>query len=324
MRPKVFISGLIPQLAYELLSQEFDVTMHPDLRLLSKAEIIAGLAGADALLSLLSDHIDAEIIQSNPGLKIIANYGAGFNNIDVAAASARKIPVTNTPQVSTNATADLTWGLMLAVARRIVEGDKNTRAGKFGGWAPLYHLGTEVTGKTLGIIGMGNIGKAVARRAQGFEMPVIYYSRTRLSPEQEQQLNAEYCELKDVIAKADFLTFHVSYHPSLRHLIGAEQLASMKSTAFLINAARGPLVDEQALLTALQNKSIAGAGLDVYEFEPAVTAGLEALDNVVLCPHLGNATVETRDQMAAIAARNIIAVLKGQKPINCVNPEIYK
>lgn len=324
MRQKVFISGLIPQLAYALLSQEFDVTMHPDLRLLSKAEIIAGLAGKDALLSLLSDHIDADIIHSNPGLKIIANYGAGFNNIDVAAASARKIPVTNTPQVSTNATADLTWGLMLAVARRLVEGDKNTRAGKFGGWAPLYHLGTEVTGKTLGIVGMGNIGKAVARRAQGFEMPVIYYSRTRLSPEQEQQLNAEYRELKDVIAQADFLTFHVSYHPSLRHLIGAEQLASMKSTAFLINAARGPLVDEQALLAALQNKTIAGAGLDVYEFEPAVTAGLEALDNVVLCPHLGNATVETRDQMAAIAAKNIIAVLKGQKPIDCVNPKIYE
>lgn len=323
MKQKVFISGRIPQLAYQLLSQEFEVTMHDDLRLLTKAEIIEGLAGKDALLSLLSDQIDADIIHSNPALKIIANYGAGFNNIDVAAASCRKIPVTNTPQVSTNATADLTWGLILAVARRIVEGDKNTRAGKFGGWAPLYHLGTEVTGKTLGIIGMGNIGKAVARRAQGFEMPVIYYSRTRLSREQEKALNAEYRRLEEVIAGADFLSFHLSYHPSLRHLIGAKELASMKSSAFLINAARGPLVDEQALLTALQNKTIAGAGLDVYEFEPAVTAGLELLDNVVLCPHLGNATVETRDQMADIAARNIIAALKGQKPAHCVNPEIY-
>ncbi|MPN02960.1 putative 2-hydroxyacid dehydrogenase [bioreactor metagenome] len=257
-------------------------------------------------------------------MKIIANYGAGFNNIDVAAASARKIPVTNTPLVSTNATADLTWGLILAISRRIVEGDKNTRAGKFTGWAPLYHLGVEVTGKTLGIIGMGNIGKAVARRAKGFEMPIIYYSRTRLSPEEEKELNAEYRELDAVIRDADFLTFHLSYHPSLRHMIGAKELASMKKTAFLINAARGPLVDEQALLEALRNKTIAGAGLDVYEFEPAVTKGLEELDNVVLCPHLGNATIETRDQMADIAARNIVNVLKGERPISCVNPQIYE
>ncbi len=324
MKKKVFISGLIPQVAYETLSQEFEVTMHHDLRLLSKEEIKAGLAGKDALLSLLSDNIDADIINSSPDLKIIANYGAGFNNIDVAAASARKIPVTNTPLVSTNATADLTWGLILAISRRIVEGDKNTRAGKFTGWAPLYHLGVEVTGKTLGIIGMGNIGKAVARRAKGFEMPIIYYSRTRLSPEEEKELNAEYRELDAVIRDADFLTFHLSYHPSLRHMIGAKELASMKKTAFLINAARGPLVDEQALLEALRNKTIAGAGLDVYEFEPAVTKGLEELDNVVLCPHLGNATIETRDQMADIAARNIVNVLKGERPISCVNPQIYE
>ncbi len=324
MKQKVFISGLIPQVAYEQLSQEFDVSMHNELRLLTKAEIIDGLAGKDALLALLSDNIDADIINSNPNLKVIANYGAGFNNIDVAAASARKIPVTNTPLVSTNATADLTWGLILAVARRIVEGDKNTRAGKFSGWAPLYHLGTEVTGKTLGIVGMGNIGKAVARRAQGFEMPIIYHSRTRLAPALEKELNAEYRELDDVLRNADFLSFHLSYNPSLRHMIGARELAGMKKTAFLINAARGPLIDEQALLTALQNKTIAGAGLDVYEFEPAVTAGLEKLDNVVLAPHLGNATVETRDQMADIAAKNIIAVLNGRKAPTCVNPQIYE
>ncbi|MEG6585282.1 2-hydroxyacid dehydrogenase family protein [Dendrosporobacter sp. 1207_IL3150] len=324
MKQKVFISGLIPQVAYDMLSKEFEVTMHNDLRLLSKAEIIEGLAGKDALLPLLSDNIDADIINSNPNLKVIANYGAGFNNIDVATATEKNIPVTNTPKVSTDATADLTWGLILAVARRIVEGDKNTRAGKFTGWAPLYHLGIEVTGKTLGIIGIGNIGKAVARRAKGFDMPIIYYSRTRLSPEEEKELNAEYRDMDYVIRNSDFLTFHLSYNPSLRHLIGAKELASMKKSAFLINAARGPIVDEQALLEALRNKTIAGAGLDVYEFEPAVTPGLEELDNVVLCPHLGNATVETRDQMATIAANNIIAVLKGQKPISCVNPQIYE
>jgi len=323
MKQKVFISGMIPQVAYEMLSQEFEVTMHNDLRLLSKDEIMAGLADKDALLSLLSDSIDADIINSSPNLKIIANYGAGFNNIDVAAASARKIPVTNTPLVSTDATADLTWGLILAISRRIVEGDKNTRAGKFTGWAPLYHLGVDVTGKTLGIIGMGNIGKAVARRAKGFEMKIIYYNRTRLSEKLEQELGLEYMPQEEVIKNADFLTFHCSFNPSMRHMIGAKEIASMKPTAFLINAARGPLIDEAALLDALKNKVIAGAALDVYEFEPKVTPGLEELDNVVLCPHLGNATIETRDAMAEIAAKNIIFVLKGEKPISCVNSEIY-
>ncbi|WP_425060724.1 Putative 2-hydroxyacid dehydrogenase [Sporomusa carbonis] len=324
MKQKVFVSGLIPQIAADMLSKHFEVTMHNDLRLLSKQEIIDGLAGKDALLCLLSDNIDADIINSNPNLKIIANYGAGFNNIDVATATAKKIPVTNTPKVSTNATADLTWGLILAIARRIVEGDKTTRAGKFTGWAPLYHLGVEVTGKTLGIVGMGNIGKAVAKRAQGFDMRIIYHTRTRLSPDVEKELGLEYMPLTDVITQADFLTFHLSYALSLKHMIGAKELASMKPTAFLINAARGPLIDEAALLEALRNKTIAGAALDVYEFEPKVTAGLEELDNVVLTPHLGNATIETRDAMAEIAANNIIAVLTGQKPLTCVNPQIYE
>lgn len=324
MKQKVFVSGLIPQIAADMLSKHFEVTMHNDLRLLTKQEIMDGLADKDALLCLLSDTIDADIINSDPSLKIIANYGAGFNNIDVAAASARKIPVTNTPKVSTNATADLTWGLILAIGRRIVEGDKTTRSGNFTGWAPLYHLGVEVTGKTLGIVGMGNIGKAVAKRAQGFDMRIIYHTRTRLDAAAEKALGLEYMPLVEVIKQADFLTFHLSYNPSLKHMIGAKELASMKPTAFLINAARGPLIDEAALLAALKNKVIAGAGLDVYEFEPKVTAGLEELDNVVLAPHLGNATIETRDAMAEIAANNIIAVLTGGKPLTCVNPQIYE
>ncbi|HML31358.1 MULTISPECIES: 2-hydroxyacid dehydrogenase family protein [Sporomusa] len=324
MKQKVFVSGLIPQIAAEMLSKHFEVTMHNDLRLLNKQEIIDGLAGKDALLCLLSDNIDAEIIASNPNLKIIANYGAGFNNIDVAAATSRKIPVTNTPAVSTNATADLTWGLILAIARRIVEGDKTTRAGKFTGWAPLYHLGVEVTGKTLGIIGMGNIGRAVAKRARGFDMRIVYYTRTRLQPELEQELGLEYLPQEEVIKQADFLTFHQSYNPAMKHMIGSKELAGMKPTAFLINAARGPLIDEAALLTALKSKTIAGAALDVYEFEPKVTAGLEELDNVVLAPHLGNATIETRNAMAEIAANNIIAVLTGGKPLTCVNSQIYE
>lgn len=324
MRKKVFISGKIPGIAVEMLSQYFEVTMHNDLRLLSKEEIIAGLAGKDALLPLLSDSVDADVIRSNPDLKVIANFGAGYNNIDVSEATARGIPVTNTPAVSTDATADLTIGLMLAIARRIVEGDKTTRSGKFTGWAPLFHLGVEVSGKTLGIIGMGNIGRAVAKRARAFNMPIIYYSRTRQSAQVEAELGLQYRSLEEVISQADFLSFHLSYHPSLRHMIGSEQLKRMKKTAFLINAARGPVINEAALAEALKNKVIAGAALDVYEFEPQVTAELLSLDNVILCPHLGNATVETRDAMAKIAAENIIAVLQGGKPLNCVNPDAIK
>lgn len=324
MRKKVFISGKIPDIAVEMLSQYFEVTMHNDLRLLSKEEIIAGLAGKDALLPLLSDSVDADVIRSNPDLKVIANFGAGYNNIDVSEATARGIPVTNTPAVSTDATADLTIGLMLAIARRIVEGDKTTRSGKFTGWAPLFHLGVEVSGKTLGIIGMGNIGRAVAKRARAFNMPIIYYSRTRQPAQVEAELGLQYRSLEEVISQADFLSFHLSYHPSLRHMIGSEQLKRMKKTAFLINAARGPVIDEAALAEALKNKVIAGAALDVYEFEPQVTAELLPLDNVILCPHLGNATVETRDAMAKIAAENIIAVLQGGKPLTCVNPDAIK
>lgn len=324
MKKKVFISGKIPDIAFEMLSQHFEVTMHNDLRLLTKEEIMAGVAGKDALLSLLSDPVDASIIHSNPDLKVIANFGAGYNNIDVAEATRRRIPVTNTPDVSTDATADLTIGLILAIARRIVEGDKTTRSDKFTGWAPLFHLGIEVTGKTLGIVGMGNIGKAVAKRAKAFNMPIIYYSRTRQSAEIEADLGLQFMPLEEVIKQADFLSFHLSYNPSLRHMIGAEQLGQMKKTAFLINAARGPLIDEAALAEALETKVIAGAALDVYEFEPKVTPALLALDNVILCPHLGNATIETRNAMAKIAAENIIAVLQGGKPLTCVNPDAIK
>lgn len=319
IKKKVLISGKIPQIAYELLSREFEVSMNNDLRLLSKEEIIRGLEDKDALLCLLSDSIDAEIIESNPKLKVIANYGAGFNNIDIEAAGMKGIPVTNTPDVSTSATADLTLGLILAIARRIVEGDKETRAGNFKGWAPLYHLGVEVTGKTLGVIGMGNIGQAVVQRARAFDMKVIYTSRTRLPEQKEKELGITYRDFQDVLKESDFLTLNLSYNQATYHMIGAKELELMKPTAFLINAARGPLVDEKALLEALERRVIAGAALDVYEFEPQVTEGLEKLNQVILTPHIGNATVETRDAMAEIAARNIIAVLHGEAPLTCVN-----
>jgi glyoxylate reductase len=323
-KPKVFISGRIPPVAYDTLAVDFEVRMHDDTVPLPKEKIIEGLAGCDALLSILSDPIDAEVIRSNPNLKIIANYGAGFNNIDVAEATARGIPVTNTPQVSTYATADFTMGLLIAIARRLVEGDRTTREGRFTGWAPLYHLGVEVTGKTLGIIGLGNIGRAVAKRARAFDMPVLYHNRTRLPEEEEAELGVRYASLEELLAGSDFVSLHLSYQPALKHMIGEAQFRSMKPTAYLINAARGPLVHEAALLEALRSRTIAGAALDVYEFEPQVTEGLAELDNVILAPHLGNATIETRTAMAKLAADNISAVLKGGRPLTCVNREVLK
>jgi len=320
---KVFISGRIPVEAKEKLAQHFAVTAYEGEGLISEKELVEGITDAEGLLCLLSDAVSQEIMAQAPHLKIIANYGAGFNNIDVMAATERKIPVTNTPLVSTNATADMTWALILGIARRVVEGDKLTRAGGFTGWAPLFHLGVEVTGKTLGIFGMGNIGKAVARRAKGFEMEILYHSRTRLNVEEEKELGARYVSFEELLTESDFLTLHSSYSPELHHLLSWEEFRKMKKSAFLINAARGPMVDEAALAEVLKAKEIAGAGLDVYEFEPKVAESLMALNNVILAPHLGNATVETRAAMAEIAANNIIEVLNGRQALNCVNPAVY-
>jgi len=316
---KIFISGKIPIVAYEMLSKEFQVDMHNDITLLSKEEIIEGIKGKDALLCLLSDKIDKEIIESNPDLKVIANYGAGFNNIDVEIAKKHNIPVTNTPIVSTISTAELTIGLMIGIARRIVEGDKITRAGDFTGWSPLYHLGVELSSKTLGIVGMGNIGKAVAKRAKAFDMNIIYNSRTKLSEKNESEFGMKYVSMDELIESSDFITLHASYNPELHHLFNEDIFKRMKNTAYLINAARGPMVDELALLKALEDKVIKGAALDVYEFEPKITAGLEKLDNVILAPHIGNATIEARSSMAEIAANNIIDALHGREPRNKIN-----
>lgn len=321
---KIFISGKIPKIAYEVLSKKYDVTMHDDLRPLTKEEIIEGIKGKDALLCILSDKIDREIIESNPKLKIIANYGAGFDNIDIQTASEHNIYVTNTPLVSTVSTAELTLGLMLGISRRIAEGDRIMREGSFAGWAPLYQLGTELSHKTLGIIGIGNIGKAVAKRAKAFDMDIIYYNRTPLSKEVEREYGVRYASLDELISTSDYITLHVSYNTALHHIIDEKALNKMKSSAYLINAARGPLVDEAALLNALKNKIIAGAALDVFEFEPNITKGLESLDNVLLTPHIGNATHEARGEMAQIAAYNIIDALKGDNPRNAVNQKLIE
>jgi len=278
------------------------------------------VADCQGLLCTISDTIDARLMDAAPNLKIIANYGVGYNNVDVAAAAQRGILVTNTPGILTNATADLAMALILAVGRRIVEGDRMVREGKFRFWAPFHFLGCEISGKTLGIIGLGRIGRAVARRAAGFGMNILYHNRRRLPPEREAALRIEHTDLESLLSESDFVSLHVPLTEETHHLIGTRELSFMQPSAFLINTARGPVVDEVALVDALRRGTIAGAGLDVYENEPELAPGLGELGNVVLLPHVGSATAETRYKMAAMAAENLVAGLAGRIPLNCVNP----
>lgn len=310
-RPALYVTRILPapvmaviRQLYRLVSDPTDLPPTPD-------EQRRCFAQADAVICTLTDRIDADLLSDAPRLKIVANYAVGYNNIDVAAARARGIVVTNTPDVLTDATADLTWALLLTVARRVVEGDGWLRTGGWRGWAPTQLLGTDVTEKTLGIIGMGRIGQAVARRAQGFRMPVLYASR-RPSPSPPGGAGWTQRSLHDVLKNSDFVSLHVPLTEATRHLIGSPELAMMKSTAILINTSRGPVIDEAALVSALQAGRIAGAGLDVYEQEPLVPAELTALPNVVLLPHLGSATLDTRVHMGMICLENIAAVLRGQ------------
>jgi len=288
-------------------------------RPLSKREIIRGIRKADGLISMLSDSIDKDVIAAGPNLKIIANYAAGYNNIDVKAASERGIVVTNTPGVLTETTADLTWALILSAARRIPEAEQLVRSGKWTGWAPTQFLGGDVYGKTLGIIGMGRIGKAVAHRAVGFSMKVIYTSRHRLPIQEEKQLSAQYRPLSQVLSEADFVSLHLPLTEESHHLIDQKALYQMKRTAFLINTARGPIVDEKALIQALKEKRITGAGLDVFEEEPSISARLRKMKNVVLLPHIGSASGETRVRMGLMVLENLLAFFAGKKPPNQVN-----
>ena len=285
--------------------------------------MLEGVKGADALLCMLTDNVDREVIESASELKIVSNMAVGIDNIDIESCTEHGIVVTNTPGVLTEATADLTWALLLAIARRVVEGDRLARAGNFNGWAPLLLVGGDLYNKTLGIIGMGRIGKAVARRAAGFGMKTIYYNRNKLPLEVEQKLKAAYLPLDDVIREADYLTLHLPYHPSVHHLINSKRLSMMKSTAYLINTARGAHIDEQALVKHLKENKIAGAALDVFENEPILTPGMIDLDNIVLAPHIGSASNRTRIIMAEIAARSIVAVLRGDQPEYVINPEVF-
>lgn len=323
----VFVTRAIPQKGLRLLAEACDaLDVNPHDRPLGRQEIIDAVRGKkrDGLLCLLCDPIDAGVMEAlGPSCRGIANYAVGCNNIDVAEATRRGIPVANTPGVLTHATADLAWALLFAAARRIVESDGFTRSGSFDGWAPMLHLGADVTGATLGVVGAGRIGTAFALKSRGFEMKVLYHSR---SPNEtlEREINARRVDLPALLRESDFVSLHLPLTPETRHIIGARELAMMKPTACLINTARGPCVDETALVAALRAKKIAGAALDVYENEPRLAPGLAELDNVVTVAHIGSATVATREKMAEMSALDLIAMMKGGRPRHCVNPQVYE
>jgi glyoxylate reductase len=301
-----------------MVRERFQLVQDPHDTLPAPSALREGLCQADAAIVTLGDRIDAETIHAATRLKILANYAVGYNNIDLAAARQRGLIVTNTPDVLTDATADLTWALLLATARRIVEGDALVRSGHWTGWSPTQLLGAEVSGKTLGIIGMGRIGQAVAHRAVGFRMAVRYHTRQPLAASSLSH-EWEHRSLRDLLGETDVVTIHVPLTPATQHLIGARELAWMRPTAYLINTARGPIIDEWALADALKLGIIAGAGLDVYEREPAIHSALAQLKQVVLLPHLGSATLHARVQMGLVCLENIHAVLDGRPAPNHVH-----
>jgi glyoxylate reductase len=324
IRWPVLVTRAIPEEGLAKVRERCEMVLNPHDRVMAKEDILAGIKGKDGLLCLLTDTIDEEIMAESKQLRVISNYAVGFNNIDIEAASRRQIIVTNTPGVLTESTADFAFALLMAAARRIPEGDRLTRAGRFEGWGPMLLLGGDVFGRTLGIVGMGRIGKAVAARAEGFSMPVLYHQRTRLPSDEEREIGASYVCLEDLLRKSDFVSLHVPLTPETHHLIGARQLAMMRNGAYLINTSRGPVVDESALAEALAARQIGGAALDVYEREPEVHPALLLLDNVILAPHIASATLATRSRMAVMAADNLIDGLSGKIPAHVVNPALLK
>ena len=322
MKHKILVSGHLTEDILSLLAEDCDVRANEEDRPMERADLLEAVAGVDGLLAMITDGVDAELMDRAPRLRVVSNMAVGYNNIDVAAATARGIVVTNTPGILTEATAELAFALILASARRVVDLDRRTRAGEWTCWAPLLFLSREVSGKMLGIVGLGRIGRAVARRAKAFGMEVLYHNRVRLEAAEEQDLGVVYAEKDELLGKADFVSLHVPLSDETRHFIGRRELGIMKPTSYLVNTSRGPVVDEGALVEALREKRIEGAGLDVYENEPVLAPGLTSLDNVVLMPHVGSATVETRMKMAHMAAENLLAGLRGERPAHVVNPEV--
>jgi len=304
-----------------ILAEAAEVVTYPPDRPLDEANIRQAAEGCLGIVSQLMDPI-RDTVLSTPGLKCVSNVAVGFDNIDVPAATARKVMVTNTPGVLDHATADFAFTLLMAAARRIVEADSFTRSGRFRGWAIDMMLGQDVFGATLGIVGIGRIGRGVAHRAKGFNMRILYYDPQPLPREAEEQLGATRVDLNRLIAESDFISIHVPLTQETLHLISTPQFNAMKRNAILVNTSRGPVVDEAALVDALSARKLAGAGLDVYEREPAVHPGLLQMPNVVLAPHIASATVRTRSEMSAMAARNMATAVRGGRPPNLVNPEV--
>jgi glyoxylate reductase len=326
-RPKILVTQKVPAPAYPLLEAIGDVEANMEEEVIwPYEELLHRGPGHDYIYCLLTDNVDANFLEAcvaaTPRLKMIANMAVGFNNIDVETATRLGVAVSNTPGVLSDTTADLAFALLMATARRIPEAERFLRAGKFKGWGPLLFCGAEVHHSTLGLIGAGRIGKIVTKRASGFEMKVIYYDVHRLSPEDEAALNMMYLPMDDVLKQADFISVHTPYMPSTHHLISERELDLMKPTAIIINTARGPIIDEKALVKALQAGKIAGAGLDVFEHEPAIEPELLTMENVVLLPHIASASLKTRTLMATMASDNIVAHFHGQRPPNVVNPEV--
>jgi len=315
---------MIPNETIEELRKVHDVEVNPLDRALSREELLKAVKGRDAIITLLTDAVDGEVLDAaGPQCKIVANYAVGFNNFDLNAATQRGVVMTNTPGVLDDATATHAWALLLATARRISESERYLHANKWEGWAPMAFIGQDVDGKTLGVAGLGRIGKKFARKAAAFDMPIIYTNEQR-DLDFEKEFGASFVDKETLLRESDYISLHLPLLPETKYYIGENELAKMKPTAILINAARGPLVDEKALVKALKNKVIFGAGLDVFEDEPKLAAGLADLDNVVIVPHIASATTQTRLAMGKIAIDNVISVLAGGAPQTCINPQVLK
>jgi len=323
-KSKIFITRQIPKAGIDFLKKKrYQVRVYPKDRIISKRELYAGAKWADALLCLLTDKIDSTFIKKNKHLKIIANFAVGFDNIDLKSATEHGIAVTNTPEVLTEAVAEHSIALLFSLARRVHEGDMFMHKGKYKGWEPMLFLGTQLREKTIGIIGLGRIGKEVAHRCVGLGMKVLYTKRNR-DKGFEKRYHAQFVSQPQLLRKSDFVSLHVPLTKGTYHLIDKKELKMMKKTAYIINTSRGPVINEKELVRAIKNKEIAGAALDVFEYEPKVAPGLDKLDNVVLTPHMASATIEARSAMSEMAAKNIDDVLSGKRPLQIVNPDVYK
>lgn len=320
---KILVTRIIPQTGLDMLSKKGELDIWEGDMAMPREELIESAGDVDAVLCLLSDKFDAEVMDAAPRLKVIGNYAVGYDNIDVDEATSRGIPVVNTPGVLTDATADLAFALILASARRIAEGDRFVRSGSFRIWGPKLMLGKDLSGAVLGVVGAGKIGEGVMRRAKCFGMEIAYCSRSRRT-DLEEELGATRMELDELLKCSDFISLNCPLTPETHHLIGERELSMMKKDAMLINTARGPVVDEEALYRALKDDVIGGAGLDVFEKEPEVYGPLMELDNVTMVPHVGSATVRTRNRMAELAAGGIIDCLEGRRPQNLVNPAVFE